>query len=496
MPPEPLSDLSIVLTFLRSGQGWTQARLAGVSGEPAKHINDYERGWRRLTREKLEHLIGFMGLPPETIDSTLACLASNRAAGRPPGNTAGERTAARRRRVEVVAARGANLMAGFVRSVLSLMLAEGEALTARQRGEFLWDELRRRPPAVRMLLVKKGGRFRDWGLCVRVAAESLEKAANQPREALELAELARLIAELTPETEVPPARLQGYAWAHVANGRRVCSDLPGAKEALARSLQLWESVDAGDPGLLNAAVVPWIEAAVRREERRFAEALKRIDDALRLDPGELRGKILLSKSAIFQILEDPKGSAAALSEAAPLIDTEREPRLAFVLQFNFLVDLAHQGCYEEVEQRLPEVRALAERHRDELDVVRTVWLQGKAAAGLGRSQEAEEAFEQARRVFRERELAYDFALVSLELALLLLEQGRTAEVRTLAKGMLWVFRAQGVAQEALAALRIFCNAVQRETATVHLAQRVVRYLYRARYDSELPFEAENGAKAQ
>ena len=38
MPPEPLPDLSVVLTFLRSGQGWSQADLAEASGKSPKHI--------------------------------------------------------------------------------------------------------------------------------------------------------------------------------------------------------------------------------------------------------------------------------------------------------------------------------------------------------------------------------------------------------------------------------------------------------------------------
>lgn len=494
MPPEPLADLSIALTFLRSGQRWSQAQLAEVSGTPAKHINDYERGWRKLTREKLAHLIGFMALPPETIDSTLACLAANRVAGRAPRDAADDGGAARR--VEVVAARAGNLMAGLARSVLSLVLAEGEALAGRQRGEALWAELKRRPSAGWTLLVKKGAKYRDWGLCVRVAAESIEKAANQPREALELAELALLIAELAPGTEARRSRLQGYAWAHVANGRRVCSNLPGARKALAQALQLWEAGAAADPGLLNAAVVPWIEAAVRRAERRLPEALKRIDEALTLDTGELRGKILLSKSAIYQILGDPEGSSEALSEAAPLIDAEREPRLAFGLRFNLLVDFSLLESFEEVEQRLPGVRALAERLGEELDLTRVIWLQGKAAAGLGRAAEAQAAFEQVRRAFRRQKLAYDYAQVSLELALSFLQHERTAEVTALAEEMVWIFRAQEVEREAFAAIRLFCNAAQRETATLDLARRVIRFLYRARYDPDLLFEMDDGAGAQ
>ncbi len=134
------------------------------------------------------------------------------------------------------------------------------------------------------------------------------------------------------------------------------------------------------------------------------------------------------------------------------------------------------------------MRALAERLGEELDLTRVAWLEGKAAAGLGRPAEAQAAFERARRVFRQRELAYDYAQVSLELAELLLEQGRAAEVSTLAEEMLWIFRAQGVAREALAALRLFCNAARREAATAELARRVVHYLYRAQHDPELPFE--------
>jgi len=206
MPPEPLPDLSVALTFLRSGQGWSQADLAEVSGEPSKHINDYERGRRKLNRKMLEHLIAFMGLPPETIDSTLAGLAANRAAGRAPRDSTDERSEAQRR-VEVVAARVGNLAVGFARSVLSLLTLEGEALEARQRGEILWGELKRRPLAGRRLLVKKGMKYREWALCVRVAVESIEKAANQPRAALELAELALLIAEVAPGEEA-------WRWRH------------------------------------------------------------------------------------------------------------------------------------------------------------------------------------------------------------------------------------------------------------------------------------------
>ncbi len=328
-------------------------------------------------------------------------------------------------------------------------------------------------------------------LIVRVAAESIRKAPNHAQEALELAELALLIAERIPGG----LQLQGYAWAHVSNARRACNDLSGAEEAIIRAGRLWEAGSPGKPGFLNPAWLPGLESALRRGQRRFTEALELIDDALSLDAGDLKSEILLTKSNIYDALGDPESSAAALSEAALSVDPIAQPRLAFGVRFNLLVDLCHLEIFEEAESRLPEVQALAEQLGEELDLTRVVWLTAKIAAGRGRHQEAREAFEKVQSVFTRRELTFDYALVSLELAVLLLEQGRTTEVKALAGEMLRIFRSQKVEREALAALRLFCDAAQRETATVELARRMVTFLHRAQHDPELRF-GDPGIKAR
>jgi tetratricopeptide (TPR) repeat protein len=368
-----------------------------------------------------------------------------------------------------------------------MLTREGEALVARQRAEMLWERLKKRTPAERRSLVKHGTKFRAWALCERVAAESIKQAPNHPKDALELAELALLIAELLPAGQAWSLRVQGYAWAHVSNALRVCNDLPKADEAIGRAWKLWEAGAPGDPGLLNKAMLPWIEAALRRDQRRFPEALKRIEEALALAAGELRGEILLSKSAIFQILGSPGDSAAALSEAAPWIDPVSQPRPAFGVRFNLLVDLCLLERFEEAELGLPEVQALALRLGEELDLTRVVWLNGKIAYGLGRLIDAQSAFEQAQLVFRRRGLVLNYALVSLELAAILLGQGRTADVRTMAAEMLKIFRTQKIEREALAALRLFCDSAQHESATSELAQQIVKFLHRAQHDPELKF---------
>src|SRR5215208_1989431 len=75
---KPLPDLAVVLYFLREGQEVSPATLGELSGVSPNLLNDYEEGRKTLGRERLELLISFMNLPPETIDATLARLHANR----------------------------------------------------------------------------------------------------------------------------------------------------------------------------------------------------------------------------------------------------------------------------------------------------------------------------------------------------------------------------------------------------------------------------------
>ena len=420
MAREALPDLSIVLTFLRSAQGRAQPALAEAAGISPNLVNDYERGRKALRRNRLEHLIAFMGYPPDAVDAVLSCLEEIRTAASGVPADPSDRFALSRRRIETVATQVGRMAATFTRSLLTLLTVEGAGLHDRQHAELLWARLKRRSGPERRLLVEEAKEFRSWALCERVAAESAERAPSQPREALELAELALRMAELAPGGEAWRARLQGYALVQVSNSHRTCNDLPEADKVLTRARQLWEAGAAADPGLLNPAWLPWVEAVLRKDQGRFHEASKRIEEALSTDPGELRGKILLSKSSILQILGDPEGSTAALREAAPLLDAGREPRLAFGLRFNLVANLCQLSRAKDAAPRLAELRELAERLGEELDLLRVTWLSGKISAGLGRAAEAQAAFEQVRGAFTRRKLSYECALVSLDLALVLL----------------------------------------------------------------------------
>jgi transcriptional regulator with XRE-family HTH domain len=489
-----LPDLSIALTFIREGQGWSQTDLAKAAGTSPKVINDYEAGRKPPKRERVEYLVGFMDVPPERIDEVLSCLHGNRAASSPPRNP-GDAFARSRRRIEATASVSGRATADFVRSQLLYLTVEGEGLYARQRAELLWNRLKKRTPQERRMMVDRARDFQNWALSERVALESIDLAPNHPQESLEAARLSLFIAQKVPGEALWRKRVEGYALTHVSNGLRVCNDLPAMGITIDRARKLWDEGEDADPGLLNPAVVPWIEAAVRKDQREFRVALKRIDEALMLDNGDLRGRILLTKSTLLDAVGNSKGSIEVLSEASMLIDRKRDPWLAFVLEFNLLWELCRMGRAAEAAARLDEIRQLAERLGGPLELARVVWLQGLVMAGLGRSAEAEAAFIQVRRDFEHHNLAYDYALVSLDLSLVLLERKQYGSVYAVAEEVLGIFKRLKVEREAVMALRIFCDAAKRETATIELAQRIVRFLRRVQHDPDLRFAETAGEGA-
>jgi transcriptional regulator with XRE-family HTH domain len=481
-----ISDYAVILAFLRAGLGWSQNQLEKAARLPVNTVGNYENGHKQLTRERLELLISFLGAGPERIDGLLAELELARAAGR---SGPLDPFSSRQRRIEAIAAQFGRLAAGFARAALNLLTLGSETVHAHDQGDHLWRRLKRHPPEDRLVLVEHDRRYRKWGLVVIVVQESLDAAPNRPKEALELAQLALRIAELVGGVKEWCWRLQGYAGAALTNAFRVCSDLPAARKARARARQLWEDGEPGDPGLLNEALLPWVEAALFRAERDLPLALKRVREALELDNGELKGKILLTKASIHHARDESEAAIAANLEALPLLDAEHEPRLAWGVLYNLTADLVQLGRAGEARQRLPEARRLAERLGGELDLARFVWMQAKIALGCGDLGEARKRFEQVRSAFAKPELIYDHALVSIELATVLLDLGETARVRTLAEEMLRIFRSQQVPPEALAAFRLFCDAAKEETATVELTRHVVRFLYRAKDNPDLKFEA-------
>jgi tetratricopeptide (TPR) repeat protein len=337
--------------------------------------------------------------------------------------------------------------------------------------------------------VREAAEFQSWALSELLCLSSERAAADSPEAALALAALALEVAAAVPGTESWRLCVEAFALAFLANAHRVGNDFHGAEEVFARSAELWRAGRSGDLGFLDGSRLLDLEASLRRDQGRLHEALVLLDRALAASQGPRAGCVLLKRSKTLEHLGDYEGSVAALRQAAPLLAEDAEPRQRLVLRFNLVVNLCHLGRAAEAEPLLAEVRQLAEALGHALDLVRLRWLEGMVAARLGRREDAEALLVGVRDDFRSRGHAYDGALAAVELAVLLAEEGRTAEVKALVGESLPTFQDLGIHRQARVALDALHRAAAREKLTAALARRVLRFLYRARHDPQLRFEA-------
>ena len=470
-----------ILTLLRWLQGWPQKDLAAAIGCRSSLLSDYEAGRKPLSRSRLEKIAARMGVSPEGIDEAVdfwKSFRSQRHLG--PGD-------AKSRRIAFIE-RFTQASAAYAHALLAISDAEW-AEEARREARSLWERLAQYPPAQRRLLVEGTLRYQSWALSELVCQKSLEAAADRADRALALAELAVRIAELAPGEFEWCQRVQGYAWAHLGNARRVAGDLPSAEEAFGRARMLWEAGAEVDLGILNGARVLHLEASLRKDQRRLSEAIVLLDRASILADEMERQKILINRANVQELEGDFRGAIDSLREVLSLMPDTCEERLGWLVRFTLANNLLQAGQPKEAEELIPELQILAATLCNELDALRLRWLEGRIAAGLGHRGQALLALSQVREDLALRGLAYDTALVLLEIAVIHLEEGRPREVKALARQMAPIFKAQGVHREALVALRLFREAAEREAVTVEMARNLVSYLDRARHDPTLRFEA-------
>ncbi|MGH7483977.1 MAG: helix-turn-helix domain-containing protein [bacterium] len=486
-PPPPFGA---TLRVLRKDRGWSEADLAAAAGLSSPSlISDYETGTKELSRDRLEELLALMGVPPEAIDAFLYAfqVASLQVSlGSPVDPSPAEQRSIHR------AATQASLWAfKATQERLTANVRRRKAARARREAEKLGKALMELPPKRWWATVEAERKYWTWAFAEWLCTASERAAAHQAKQATALARLALRVAERVSGSAVWRSLLLGFVWAFVANSHRVQGDLRGAEQAFRRSDRLWAAGTTANSGLLDGSRLLDLRASLLTYQGRLLEALAFLEQALETSvTQEAQGRVLLKEAIVLRLKGDYQQAIDVIRKAQALKEPlVQNPRFPWLVGFNLATTLWNLGKYQEAEQLLPDVRRLAVESGNDLDLYRVLWLDGRLAAGMGRRSQALGSLEQVQGYFAANSIAFDAAVASLEVAVLYLEEGRTAEVKTLADEMRWIFNAQGVTEEVLEALRLFCEAAKQEEATPELARRLVDFLQKACHQPHLRFEA-------
>jgi tetratricopeptide (TPR) repeat protein len=383
------------------------------------------------------------------------------------------------------------LLDGYTGELLKRRSALARAETAAVP---LVAELLAEPPGRRARLLETESRFWTWPLAELLVEAVRETSFRDPAGAERLAGLVLGLAGRGGCLPEPPYRgrrgdLLARTWAGLGNARRLRSDLAGAGRAFAAA---HACLRQGTRDALERAHLIDLEASLAIDQRRFADALRLLGRAAAVyeEYGEVHraGRSRVKMATVHGKAGEPERAIPLLYAALSLIEAGREPRLDLSIRHNLMTALADAGRALEARRLFAESRDLYGRFPEPWAENRRSWLQGKIARGLGQLPEAEAAFAAARDGFLADGIPYDTALVTLELAALYAEAGRTAELRRLAAETAPVFLSRQIHREALVALAFFRQAVETEVEIAGVIARVGAYLKRAQDDPGLAFE--------
>jgi tetratricopeptide (TPR) repeat protein len=480
---------ALVIRFLAVWDDLSQKQISIRTGMTRKRVSRL-LSLEEIEDEDFEKLLAAMQSQPAKVEVVTGCIDGLEAV---KANTVLSQE--EMEEVERGVREGARLMRGILFEIAlgsrRLPALEGyprpadlEAL--RWHAGRLWRILETMAEDEQIAVVRSHEGFWSWALMEKVCEESENQASRDLDRAASLARLAQEIADRVQGPEGWCNRIRGYAAAHPANILRVAGEIKAARAAFDPAKQLW--LAGSDPeGVLDPGRLLDLEASLLRDERRFEEAVARLDEALPLS--RCPARILVKKGSTLEVMGDYEQAIETLLQAGPWIDRESEPRLWYQQRFNLGVVLCNVNRCAEAAELVAEIHEIAIHLGDDIFLSRLTWLQGRIAARLGHHAEARALLEKARREFASRKMWYNVLLAQLEVAILLLEEGRAGEVKPLARELATNFKSKGIHREALAALRLFYNATQREKATAELARQVLSFLLRACYDKGLRFTA-------
>jgi tetratricopeptide (TPR) repeat protein len=346
----------------------------------------------------------------------------------------------------------------------------------RERAEarFLLPELLAHRPERQELLMRNDPRFQTWGMLELLLDRSRGEILENARECERLATLARILCGQLDGGYYGVSRIddmRARAWSCIAESRRLRSDFAGAEAALASA---YEHLRAGTGDTLERALILDIEAPLRCNQRRFAEAKRLLNQAIEIfiENGEDQrvGLSLVSLANVHLAEGNARRALSLLQEALRRIDGEREPRLLLTARHNLIDSLVAAGRCMEARGLLIRTRMLYRQCPDGWTQSHLCWIRGKVTLGFHQGADAESELLAAREGFLALGSLFEAGRVALDLATLYARQERASDLRRLAVEAQAELQACGADFEARAAASFVRQAEEIEGASQELAR--------------------------
>jgi len=356
------------------------------------------------------------------------------------------------------------------RAVSALLSAERQGL---EPPALLLAELDVLPANEQVRRVSAGGPFVSPSIIESLVERSHASRYQDAEKMLHLAHLARLAAEACSPADAGHdlrlADLRARAWAQYGNALRVLGKAREAEDAFATARR-YRHEGTGDP-MLHAWLLMKI-TPLDTFQGRFHNAIEKCEEASQiyrdLGASHLLAGAMVQKAIATLYSGEAEGAVRVLNQAIPLIDHEEDPHLLLAACHNLILCYIDLGRPDQALQLYSETRDLFQEFKDPLILLRATWREGKLLRDLGQLQTAEATLLRARKGYMERKLAYEAALVSLDLAAVYVKLGLVDKLKRTVLETVPIFHSLRVGLETLASLLQLQKVADQEQQALEL----------------------------
>jgi tetratricopeptide (TPR) repeat protein len=258
------------------------------------------------------------------------------------------------------------------------------------------------------------------------------------------------------------ASLMAELEANLANALRVLGQLPSAEAHMDRALRL--SDETSDPYLHGEVFL--YASLLARDSRDFDSAFELAETSRRqfqlIGASEQEARLDRVEALISFFQGDFPTAIPSLERLAHDDTIDKANRLSATF---FLVKaLVLTGAEFNTGALLPQLNELAKSFAGQHLDIQLAWLKGLIVGRLRDPEAGEALMSRARDYYLEKQIVYDAALVTLDMAMVRFEAGHYDEAARHAAGIVEAFAASGIYREALVALRYFHEAVAKKEA--------------------------------